>query len=904
MWDGLIATKFAAPQPRGDLICRPRLVEQVERHDELSLVALVAPAGAGKSTLLADWYRTLSRRQVSVAWLSLDPDDDKLVRFLTYVFAALNQAHRQIGARAAALLRSVPILDTETLLPLLVNDLAALDSRLALFLDDLHVLSDPGILAFLDRLLTYAPRNFSLFVASRNEPPLPMARLQLRGQAMVVTQEDLRFDLAEAEQFLNRARQLGLSVADVQLLHGRTEGWAAGLRLASLALERRAERSSFLRSFTGTDRDVTDFLAQDVLLRQPQEVQHFLLRTAVLTRFDADLAQHMTGRPDTAAMIERLHTANLFLVPLDAERRWFRYHHLFADFLRARLEQIAPGETKALHRAAAAWHRARGAVGEALHHALAVGDHDWAAALVEDKAMHFFRQGQLTLVRDWLSRLPEAEIARRPRLRLIFAWIAFHMLGQRQGFRHLFEARRALRCAADAPAESQTPALLAEVRTLTAGVISSADHSSWSRALAERWLDELPVDQPFLRGTLANVLGFSCYTLGDLPAASRAAERGRAEHGRGHYVFGMVYSDLILGLVDKARGHLRAAESRLRRSAALAREAFGSPSYSEAMVAVFLAELAYERGEVAEAERLLQENHYIIDGTALIVHAVVGYQHLARLEVLAGRMDAALAILERAERMGRERLYRRLRAGVLNERVRLLLAQGDLASAQDALSRSRLVADPDQGPRVYAPQVELAQVALARVLIAERRYDRALRLLDSLAQSMETEDRGRRLIQVLCLKALALAKAGRPAAAQEALRRALARGEPEGFLRSIADEGKGLKPLLTALLARASAFEGSLPTAGYIQRVLTAIAQPRPARLQPALEAHLTEALSGRELDIVRLLSQGCSNEELAEALALAPSTIKWHLKNIFGKLGVRSRTQVVLAAQKLQLLS
>lgn len=867
----------------------------------------MAPAGFGKSTLMADWHAALSGQGFRVGWLSLDPDDNEPLRFLAYLVGALNRADSTLGQRAGALLRSIPVSEPESLLPLIVNDLAATEARVALFLDDLHHLTHASIIGFLDRLLAYAPQNLCLYMASRSDPPLQVQRLRLAQQIVVLGVDDLRFDREEAALFLNAKRGLALPDEEVGLLHGKTEGWAAGLQLASLSLRQRRERGSFLKSFTGTDRDVADFLAHDVLLRQPQEVQDFLLATSLLPRFDAALAAVVTGRADAGEMLERIWAQNLFLVPLDGERRWFRYHHLFADFLRARLARLRPGEPERLHRTAAEACRAAGDTATALHHLLAAGEADEAAVLVERAARELIERGQLTLLGDWLARLPAAAADAHPRLHLIHTWIDFHMMEPRRGLRHLRAARRKLGIVGSGrqgPAGAVEPALLHEFRTLLTGTLSAADHNRSARDMARRWLPEIPRDQAFLRGTLANILAFSCYTLGDMREAAEAAQRGRQEHRRAGSPFGLIYADLILALVEKARGHLSAAETLLEQSRALARESQGQAGYCEAMVAVFQAELAYERGDIALAETLLQENHYIIEGTALIVHALSGHLHLARLEANHGRRQSALAILARAEALGRERLYRRLRAGVLNEEVRLLLAGGDLAAAQAALGRVGLFAERRRPPdHLPSPAVEFEQVAIARVLLAERRYDEALGRLDLLARRMEEQGRRRRLLQIQCLKAIALLRLGRDRAAEELLGRTLAEAEGHGFFRTVADEGRALRPLLIALLNRQGAGRQGLASPGYMQRLLGAFAPeslPQPA----PPPAQLLEPLSPRELEIMRLLGSGCSNAALARALALSPTTVKWHLRNIYGKLGVSSRTQALLAAQQLQLVN
>ena len=900
----LIPTKFVPPAARPELVPRARLLAAMRAAVPARLVVLSAPAGFGKSTLLAEWARAAATDGIAVGWLSLDRDDGDLGRFLAYLCAALQKADGGVAAAAAGLLRSSPVAPVDAVIDLLVEDLAGRAGRLALVLDDFHLIAADAVHDAVARLVAYAPAGFTLVVASREEPTLPLARLRVAGEVIEIDAAALRFRAEEAEVFLNHGHRLDLAQEDVALLLERTEGWAAGLQLASLALERRAERRAFLDSFSGYDRGIVDFLTADVLLRQPQEVQEFLMATALLERFDAALCDHVTGQSSGQAMLDRLDTANLFLVPLDNERRWFRYHHLFADFLRGRLDRVHPGRAAMLHARAADWHSRYGDMSDAVNHALAGGDDAGAGRLVEDCAMELIRQSHVLQLGEWLNRLPASVVDARPRLGLIAAWIFFHMMQPRRGFRHLVAARRALVADPAFPATGADRALVAEMRTLAAGVLSAADHSRSARDLAVRWLDGLPVDQPFLRGTLANILAFCHYSLGDMSAARLAGERARGEHERARSVFGIVYADLLIGLVAKARGQLAEAERMLRRGQALARERLGTPSYAEALVAVFLAELAYERNDLDMAETLLRDNQFIIEGTGLVVHALAGKIHLARLKAVAGDAAGAGAVLDAAERLGRERLYRRLRASVLNEQVRLLLASDRIDEARAALRRNGIDPTRPENAVLGTPSTELEQVALARLLLAEDRAEPALALLDRLAIRMERQGRMRRLLQILALRAVALAVLGRQGLALDTLRRALALGEPEGFVRTFVDEGAGIKPLLAELLKQGS---GDTVSPAYLRRLLQALSLPESRRSTSAVAERvgvLLEELSQRELDVVRLLAAGCSNEELARRLALAPSTVKWHLRNIFDKLGVRSRTQAVIAAQQLRLLS
>lgn len=915
----LIATKFSVPPRRIQLINRPRLAAYCPRTNGTKLTLVSAPAGFGKSTLLATWYDDLVREGVAVGWLSLDRDDNDIGRFLAYFVAALRRADPTIGASALALIRSSPVVPADVVTTMVVNDLAARSGRLVMILDDVQVLELPSIHQTLEKLLAYAPSGFHLILAGRSCLPISVARLRVAGEVVELTEADLRFDRREAEEFLNRAQGLDLSDGDISLLLERTEGWAAGLQLISLALQRRAERASFLQTFSGSNREVTEFLASDVLLRQSQEIQNFLLRTSILERLNADLCNHLVGERNAQAMIERIDAANLFLVSLDNERHWFRYHHLFADFLRARLDRLHPGLAADLHRKAAEWYSANGAISEAVHHALAAGDAEFAAALVEGCAMALIRESRITLLMEWLNRLPENVIRSRPRLLLVSVWICVHTLTPRRGVQHLLQAKRVF---GDAMRRGTVPvkaieALRAELRTLTVGVVSGADHSRWASNLALRWLETLPSEEPFLRGTLGNILGYCLYALGDLRGTERACERARIEHARAESVLGIVYSDLLLGGVEKARGRLRRAEAILRRAQNIARDALGAGSYAEAMVAVFLAEIIYEWNDLASAERLLRDSQYVVDGAGCLLHVLVGQIHRARLQAAAGRPELALDLLDRAERLGREGLYRRLRASVLEERTRLLLRSDDVDSVRRDFARHGIDVEAVGRSGEEARWLEPERIALVRLCLAEHRLDAAMRLLGDLIDRVAAQERNQTLIRLLTLKAICYAKAGHQATAFAALRDALARAEPEGFFRSFIDEGPPLRALLGELLRREFA-QTALTRSGvsrdYVKRLMcgfrdgTAAAhRADPTEANPGVEASvgaLVETLTGRELDIIRLLATGCSNDELARRLSLARNTVKWHLKNIFEKLGVRSRTQAVLAAQRLKLLS
>lgn len=904
MADVLIETKLRPPVLRDGLVTRGRLLKALDGALATRLVVLSAPAGFGKSTLLGQWIALLRERGAAVAWLALDQGDDEIGRFLSYLVAALRRTDPHLAQGVPALLDSSPVLPVDSVLTTIVNDFTLRSQPLFLILDDCHFLAAPEIGRFLEALLAYAPACLHLVVATRGPVPFHLANIRVKGQLINLDDTHLRFSLEESESFLNETQALDLSMADIITLQHRTEGWAAGLQLASLSLEQRQERTAFIRHFSGSQRDVAEFLAHDVLARQPKEMQEFLLESSMLGRISAQLADAALGRTDSAAMLRAIEAANLFLIPLDREGCWFRYHQLFAEFLQSMLRAHAPQRLTELHGRAASWLSEHGQTSEAVAHALAAGDADRAASLVEDCAMPLIMQSHLTMVRQWLSLLPHDLIARRPRLQLAQVWIQFHMSRPQEAAKTLKAAKRSIaelaaRGALDA---AEQGALRAELLTLTAGVISAADRSRTAERLAAGWLDELPEDRPFFKGTLGNIRAFCLYSLGSMDGARAASLKARDSHALARSVFGLVYCDLILGLVEKSTGNLQGAQQLFDRAVSLARAELGPGSYAEAIVAIFEVELLYEWNELGAAERLLHTNRQIIEECGLVVHEMACKLHLARLAAARGRHDEAMAVLERAERLGLEKRYHRLTASALNERVRLLLARGDSGAARWAL-RARGV-DESSCAAIASTASELEAMALARVMIAEDRPDAAIRLLERVAERVRLGGRMRRLAQVRALTAIAAYQAGDALSALAAAVDTVSLCAPQNALRSLIDEGTGLRDVLVFARGRMPTWSGDTPAGRHVSKVIDACARSERSAAAPGSHARRSPGFSRREADVARLLTAGHSNRDLAQTLGMAPDTVKWHLKNIFGKLGVSNRTQAVLRLQEIGLSS
>ena len=893
-----IETKLHPPELRSGLIERPDLERQLGQvmHGKLTIVS--AAAGFGKSTLLGQWLGRLTG--ACWGWLSLDQGDNELSRFLEYLVAALQRAASSIARDVPALLKSSPVLPIDSVMTIIVNDLARYGKDVVLVLDDSHVLTSPGITGFLEALLTYAPPGFHLVLATRGEIPLKVANMRVRGQMVRIDDASLRFSLAETRAFLNRLRGLALSEADVALLQHRTEGWIAALQLAALSLENRPDKSDFINSFSGTDRDIADFLMQDVLGRLREPVIDFLLKTSVLDRMSAQLVEAVTGGSDAAALLGEVDQANLFVIRLDQHRVWYRYHHLFQNLLLSLLRQRQPELVAQLHRKAALWLTGNGFTVDAVHHALAAGDNALAASLVETCCMPLIREGHITRVRAWLASLPEDLVNSQPRLQLAQVWILFHMSRAVPAAAILKSARndiaRAEKEGSLSPRE-QTE-LRSELQALTAGVISAADRSRTAARLAQAWLARFPEGQHFSRGTLGHVLGFSLYSLGELEAARLACLRARDSHALANSVFGVVYSDLIIGLSEQAAGRLMAAHEQFSRATRHAREALGPGSYAEAMVGIFVVELLYECDDIPGAERLLEEHRQIIEECGLVVHEMACKLNVAKLAACRGRSDEALSVLESAERQGMATRYRRLFAAALHERVRLLLQRGDAAAARLALKGRGIDEGWIASPRSWRPASEPEHIALARVLSAEGRPEAALRILEKLTERLRREGRLHRFAQVRAVAAVAAHQSGDALSALAAIVDVVSLCAPQKAVRTLLDEGAPLLDVLAFGRGRIPSWKTGSEPGQFVERLLSghqriereeALARSRPKA------SHFSQ----REAELARLLSRGQSNRELAVALNMAPDTVKWHLKNIFGKLGVSNRTQAVLRLQE-----
>jgi LuxR family transcriptional regulator, maltose regulon positive regulatory protein len=909
--DVLLATKLNLPVSPPDLVPRPRLAERLDEGLGRGLVLVCAPAGYGKTVLLADWAR---HARCPVAWLSLDAGDNDPARFWRHAVAALDRARPGIGARVSPLLGPPPPPSFEALVTALINELAAqpdADERL-LVLDDYHVVHSPPVHASLGFLLEHRPPGLGVVLASRADPPLLLARLRARGQLAEIRAADLRFTGEEAAALLARvaaAPGSQLPEAAVAALAERTEGWAAGLQLAGLSLRAQPDVAGFVAAFTGSHRHVLDFLAEEVLERQDEQVRAFLLETSVLERLSGQLCDAVTGRAGSQALLEHIERAGLFLLPLDEVRGWWRYHHLFADLLRARLLDQQPDQAARLHRNAASWYQEHGLADDAIWHAVAAGELTWAARLIEQHFdAVFYLHGEAETIQRWLAALPADLVRFRPRLLLAQADMAATS-GRVAAVEPLLDqAERALADVEEEPFEpsagralsvlANVPAMIAALRSYLAELHDDAEATAM---FASRAQAELGEGDSGLSSIIQGFLAAAEWLRGRLAEAERAwltSFTGRRAAGL----------TSMAAMASYALGHVQQAQGRLDAAARSAQEVLeitappGRPPLPAAGPGyVALAELAYQRNDLDTALRQVTEGIALCRQFVNTTPLATGLATLAWIRQATGDPAGALTAMSEAMQAAPGP------PGLLNpvpaQRARLLVAQGDLTAAARWVQDRGLKADDEPDYRR-----EQAHLVLARVLLAQNLPGQALALLDRLHAAATAQDRTGSLIEIGALRALALAARGDQARALDALAGALTLACPQGYVRVFADEGPPMATLLGKLIARRTDQAVADVPLGYLVRLQRAChagqAEPDPGRGGAAAVPGLAEQLTSRELEVLKMLAAGRSNQAIAAELVVTLDTVKKHVSHLLAKLGAASRTEAVARARELSLIA
>lgn len=973
----LVATKLYVPPLRPKVVHRPHLIARLNAglHGKLTLIS--APAGFGKTTLVSEWIHQKAEaggRQgeggtaalhpssfiphpAKVAWLSLDEGDNDLARFLTYFVAALQtlglgdsaNAGRtgvegmgaNFGAAVLRLLQSPQPPSTDVLLTTLLNEITTITDRFMLVLDDYHVLAaapNGAVDQALTFLLEHLPPQMHLVITTREDPSLPLARYRARGQMTEVRAADLRFTAAEAAGFLNQVMDLNLAAEDVAVLEARTEGWIAGLQLAALSLSGSADVSQFVKAFAGNNRYIVDYLVEEVLQRQPERVRRFLRQTAILDRLCGPLCDAVTNQQDSLLLLDTLERGNLFVVPLDNQRQWFRYHHLFADVLAAGALMEQPAQVPLLHQRASAWYAANGLFADAIRHALAAKDFVCAAGLIERAWPAMDGSFQTATWLGWARAIPDEVVRIRPVLRVTYAWAMLN-----GGELEAAEARliaveqwletgvdTGLNTGADGPARLQAPAMEmivvdeAQFRTLPASIATARAYLAQSRGdlpvavkYGQRALDLLPETDYLRRGPAAALLGLAQWASGDLEAAYRtlaAAMAGFQKVGNLHFA-----TSVTSGLADirtvQGRLHdaIRCYTQALQLALAPHPEGTRPLIRGTANLYLGLSELYHEQGHLALANEYLLRTEELGDQAGLPDWRYRLCRAQARFQESQGDWAGALERLDAAERNFRSTPVPAVRPlGAL--RARVWVAQGRLREAQRWVQEQGLAVDDELSFLREFDHITLAQVLLAEYARnpVDHTIREALHLLVRLQQAAEAGGRLGSVIEIGVLQALAYQAQGNLAPALVMLERTLRLAEPENYVRIFVDKGLPMAQLLTKLKDERggpglSKVEGLKE---YIHSLLAAFGKPDPLPLStislpPAASSlpPLVEPLSPREVEVLQLIAQGLSNQEISEKLFLALSTVKGHNRLIFDKLQVQRRTEAVARARELGLV-
>ncbi|MHB1134088.1 MAG: LuxR C-terminal-related transcriptional regulator [Chloroflexota bacterium] len=898
-------------------MARPRLAQRLADAFQSPLCLVSAGAGFGKSTLIAEWKQPPANSGTRLGWLSLDKEDGDPVRFWTYVIAALQTVQPGFGGEALALLLSPQPPPATVLLPLLINELAALTEDVVLVLDDYHHIDSPRVNESVSFLIDRMPPRLHLVVLTRADPPWPLARWRARGLLVELRASDLRFTPEEAEAYLREATGLTLSTSDVATLEARTEGWIVGLQMAALSLKGRTDVGEFVRTFAGTNRYILEFLVEEVLNGQPQDVQEFLLQTSILEQLTAPLCDAVMGGADSQQILDALLRDNLFLVLLDDDRVWYRYHHLFADLLRAKLRQTQPDRVSELYARAAGWCEKEGLIGEALGYHLAANNHEGAAQLAEQRCVDALRRSDTTFIPK-LARLPDAVSRRRPWLAAYRALTDIIFGRWEHAKTMLSEAEKAARIE-DLPTESGE--LSSFISLMSAYIAELEGVGAEYAEAADTFLTALPSRMNALRNTFGYWLGVSRFLRGDFPAAEATWTRISEE-------------DLQTGATNSLAGNLdgiiqmKVAQGRLTEASNACRQRLSWMDergrwrfFRAGDLSIALGDIHREGNQLEEALELVDQG---IKDNELWQQAnsrANGYAAKARVLAAMGQVEPAFAALRELEGLlGSLSILPNLRSEIAACKVTLYLAKGDVVSAARWVDEGPL---GDGGRPTF--RRERDGIALARLLIAQGEHAKALALLARLEGAARLGERSGRLIEILALQAKALYARKEAARALSVLGQALTLGEPEGYLRVFVAEGEPMADLLSRLDGLPPPPSGPVRfSREYLARILAAFGSSVSSSTSGAPAIHprvqvpsargggssllsggasLIEPLSERELEVLRLMATGLTNKQIAIRLIVAPGTVKAHVHNICGKLGSQNRTHAIARATELQLL-
>jgi len=885
MVDRLLETKFHIPARRTGDVPRPQLLEilQTGLSENRKMTLVSAPAGYGKTTLITDWIHSLPD-DYRLAWLSLDAGDNETTRFVGYWISTFRHIDQTLGQDAESMLGMAQILSPTAIMDVLINELVGLEIPMVIVLDDYHVITNPALHESLDYFIEHQPAHVHLVMTTREDPPLPLARMRTRRQMTEIRAHHLRFTLEEARRFFSQSMNLDLETESVNTLEERTEGWAAGLQLAAVALQNLPNPQGFIQTFRGSHRYILDYLAEEVLRQQDEEIRSFLLQTATLEKFNAPLCNAISGRSDSQNLLARLEQANLFLIPLDNERIWYRYHHLFAEYLRTGLTK---SEQTLIQEKASHWYEENDLVFEAVKYAFLSENLELAANVIERVLQNVsaWSGGEITTLVGWVDSLPSHLLRSRPTLSL-HASRAWYLAGRIElSEKYLDQAEQSLRVLQTS--DLQTGKLLAISAVYRASIAALRGDLESAIERATYALNQLPEDELLARARAVESLGLACELSGNLAKASRSyIQASDIAHTTG-LSFMMVISRCEAALVQIIQGRLHLATQTVQQAIQLA-EGRQFPPLGFALFV--LAEIAWERNELSAAEQYLKDGMELSRQGVLIDDLRLELMSLARLKKSTGSLAAAMSAIEQANSICQSIEIPRLILLSSAHLVRIQLASGMLDKANQWAKQYQ---DLRNSPQVeYIREYE--DLTLARVYLANGEHDQALEILAPLFEQADAAGRIRTCIEATILLSLIARAQKKTALAQEWLVKALTLAEPEGFLRLFLDEGSPIAELLPKVRPVAPRFVDQL-----LEVFSNQTLDMKHKVLHPA-NNKLISPLSEQELRVLKLIIAGKSNQEIAGELVISIGTAKWHVHNVLQKLGVSNRPQAIATAREL----
>jgi len=921
----LLSTKLFIPTARQELVHRPRLIERLDEGLHRKLTLISAPAGFGKTTLVTEWLDSLrldtpkeEQTLYRITWFSLDKSDNDPARFLSYLISALNPVegvNTSIGEGALSMIHSPQPPPPETILTSVINDISSLSEKIILIIDDYHLIESQQVHDALAFLLDHLPRQIHMVIATREDPPLLLGRLRARDQLTELRAANLRFNSSEAAEFLNQVMTLNLSDEDLDLLENRTEGWIAGLQLAAISLRDHEDATSLIKAFSGSHRLVLDFLIEEVLNQQSECIQNFLLKTAILDRLTGSLCDALTDQDNGGSILQSLEHANLFIVPQDDERYWYRYHHLFADSLRRRLNQIHIEQVPVLHSKASVWYEKNGFIDDAIDHALRGKDFVRMASLVDAHIDAFWKRGQHGKLRQWLVELPVEIVIAKPQLCIFRALYSFTSGQLGEAERDLQSVEQVLESSEERTSETSVQdndvqlssadkmklrGRLAAVRAFMGSYIQKDVQGIIKHS--QEALEFLPESDVAMRTIAAIALGDAQAIKGDMSAAYLAQSEALDVIRSTGNVYFILVGNLKLANILREKGKLQHTVEICSQMMDLAKKSRMSHSGIAGWLLAIWGEALAELNDLDKAVTLAMRGVELHARGGDVAMLCWSYLCLMRVYYSQGNLTGIEECFQTIDEIGRESNlppWFIIQKGVWQ--TRLWLAQDNLESASNWIKTRGLVTTGGLKPQHEQDYSWLLEhIGLARVLIALGHLDESDHLLQILLETAEAGYRITRVMEILLLRALTLQSKGNTTQAITVLERALALAEPNGFFRTIVDEGPSMAHLLFEAFSRDIAPD-------YVQRLLAAFPIDQKVKTDQttsrATDSKYVESLSDREIEVLQLVAQGRTNPEIAEKLYLSQHTVKVHARNIYGKLGVHNRTEAVNKARALGIL-